>query len=259
LKAEASRTEKLRRRLNPMNSRLKLSDIRRFPRFVGQFRHALFYTLNTGSFWDDYVKEWERAGKGAEFQFLGDEWINRERYVELLREHGTGAKKALEIGCGGGRITAEGVKVFDHVSAADVSGEMLRKAQESVAANNVSFHRLDGFTLHEFGDASIDFVFSHDVFVHFSSLQVYPYLREIDRVLRPGGRALVSFYDLTKSWHMFDEVSLQYWKNRRFPPHMRLHFTTEETLRKLITEAGMEVTLMDSREFLIAGFTKPLA
>jgi len=55
-------------------------------------------------------------------------------------------KKALEIGCSGG-ITATGSKLFKHVHATGISAEMIRKSREAITVSNVTFHKLDGFTL----------------------------------------------------------------------------------------------------------------
>jgi ubiquinone/menaquinone biosynthesis C-methylase UbiE len=255
---ESGRLQRLRNTINPTGTRLKLSDLKRVRRAIGQFRQGFFYTINNGAYWDDYVKEWERTAANSEYQFLGNEWTDEEVFLELLEKFGQDAKRALEIGCGGGRITSKGVTFFGHVSACDVSREMLRKCREAVPAQNLSFHTLDGFTLAEFPDATIDFVYSHDVFVHFSSLQVFPYFLEMQRVLRPGGQGLISFYDFSRDFHTFRASSLQYWGNRRFPPHMRIHFTTEEMIRRMVAEAGLEVQSIDDRRFLIAHIAKPV-
>jgi SAM-dependent methyltransferase len=132
-----------------------------------------------------------------------------------------------------------------------------RRGRESVHATNLTWHELDGFTLRGFADSSVDFVFSHDVFVHFSSLQVLPYLREIWRVLRPGGLGLISFYDFSNSVDLFDSLSMDFWAQRRFPPHMRIHFLTEEMLRSLLDRTGFEILDLDRTNFLIGAFRKP--
>jgi ubiquinone/menaquinone biosynthesis C-methylase UbiE len=113
--------------------------------------------------------------------------IRRGLSCALLKKYADAEKEALEIGCRGGRIAATGVRLFKNVRAEDLSGEMLRKSRETVTSSNVSYHKLDGFALKGFSDSSLDFVYSHVVFVQLSSLQVYPYLMEIQRVLKKGG------------------------------------------------------------------------
>ena len=165
-------------------------------------------------------------------------------------------KEALEIGCGGGRITVAGVGLFKHVYATDLSEEMLRKAREAVTGSAVSFHKLDGFTLKDFSDSSIDFVYSHDVFIQLSSLQVYPNLMEIQRVLKKGGVGLISFYDFVDQFEMFKETSLRFWTRQVCPVYRRLHFLTEEMLRAMLSDIGLQVLEVQKRRFLILAFRK---
>ncbi len=79
-------------------------------------------------------------------------------------------------------------------------------------ASNLTVHKLDGFTLNAFADQSIALVFSHDVFVHFSSLQVYSYLVEIRRVLEDRGIGLLSFFDFVTHFQWFKELAVDLWE-----------------------------------------------
>ena len=219
------------------------------------WRHASDYIVNNGAFWDQYVRVWERSDT-ATLDHVGDEWSHPEEFRDLLRKYASPEKDALEIGSGGGRITSTAVGLFRHVYACDVSSEMLRKAQESVKVQNASFHKIDGFTLANFPNETMDFVYSHDVFVHFSSLQVYPYFFEIKRVLKPGGMGLISFRHFVTNFDMFKSQSLRYWGERRLPPHMRDHFVTEEMIGKMLDDAGLELVEMPRAHFLIVAFRK---
>ena len=49
-----------------------------------------------------------------------------------------------------------------------------------------------------FDEASFDFVFSNSLFTHLMQDDLENYLREIGRVLRPGGRALNTFFLLNR-------------------------------------------------------------
>ena len=78
-----------------------------------------------------------------------------------------------------------------HVHAIDVSAEMLEQArQHNAHLTNVTWHHGDGTTLHPIEDDSIDAAVSHVVFQHIPDPQVtLGYVREMGRVLRPGGWA----------------------------------------------------------------------
>jgi ubiquinone/menaquinone biosynthesis C-methylase UbiE len=208
-------------------------------------------------FWDQYVKNWERSDRLNKEQYVGSEWEYETDFLALLRKYASPDSEALEIGCGGGRITASGVQLFKHVYAADLSAEMLRKCRQAVAGSAVSFHKLDGFTLREFADSSVDFVYSHDVFVQLSSMQVYPYFVEIGRVLRCGGLGLISCYDFVDQFELFKQTSLKFWNRRTFLGHKRrLHFLTEDMIRTMLSDVGFEIQEIQKSRFLTVAFRR---
>jgi ubiquinone/menaquinone biosynthesis C-methylase UbiE len=133
---------------------------------------------------------------------------------------------------------------------------MLRKCKQAIDGP-VSFHKLDGFTLKDFADSSLDIVYSHDVFVQLSSLQIYPYFLEIGRVLKQGGLGLVSCYDFEDQFEMFKETSLKFWTRRAFPVYRRLHFVTEDMVRRMLSDLDLEIVELQKRRFLTVAFRKP--
>lgn len=98
-------------------------------------------------------------------------------------------RKALEIGCGPGRLLAPMTEHFGEVHGVDVSDEMLALARKRLAdAPGARFHLVSGDNLAPVEDNSIDFVYSYTVFQHIPSRDaVMNYLREAHRVLKPGG------------------------------------------------------------------------
>lgn len=239
-----------------MNVPNYIEKFRKLPHVVRQLAHNGGYAVNEELFWDQYVKDWEKSDRNRSQSYLGTEWKNEEDFVSLLRKYSSQEKNALEIGCGGGRITASGVQLFKHVYATDVSEEMVRKAKRSIKAANVSFHKLDGFTLNEFSDQSIDYIYSHDVFIQLSSIQVYPYLREVKRVLRTGGIGLISFYDFVGQFELFKEWSLKFWNERKLPIYRRIHFVTENMIYAMLTDLRLDLIEAQNRRFLIVAFRK---
>jgi ubiquinone/menaquinone biosynthesis C-methylase UbiE len=97
--------------------------------------------------------------------------------------------KVLEIGCGSGRITRALAEVFGEVYAVDISGEMIRQARESLTNHpNAHVFQNSGSDLSVLGDIQVDFAFSFIVFQHIPSREVIrSYVREVHRLLRPGG------------------------------------------------------------------------
>jgi len=107
--------------------------------------------------------------------------------------------KVLEIGCGAGRVTRAFAGFFGQVYAVDISQEMVRQAKEAVAGcpnarvfqnNGKDLSVISGPWWRRFGTTApqIDFAFSFMVFQHIPSRKIIEnYVREVHRLLRPGG------------------------------------------------------------------------
>lgn len=97
--------------------------------------------------------------------------------------------KVLEIGCGTGRVTRALAQVFGEVYAVDVSGEMVERAREVLADQpNIHIFQNNGMDLTVLGEMQVDFAFSSIVFQHIPSREIIEnYVREVHRLLRPGG------------------------------------------------------------------------
>lgn len=95
--------------------------------------------------------------------------------------------RALEIGCGAGRMTRAMAAVFGEVHAVDISAEMIALAKQNLSdLQNVSLYKNNGTDLSELPDRSCDFAFSYIVFQHIPSLGVIEnYIREVHRCLKP--------------------------------------------------------------------------
>jgi SAM-dependent methyltransferase len=103
----------------------------------------------------------------------------------------------VEIGCGMGRLTRALAARGATVRALDVSPRMLGLAREhNPALDNVEWVLGDGRTLAPIADASADACFSHVVFQHLPDpAMALGYVREVARVLRPGGWAAIQVSD----------------------------------------------------------------
>jgi SAM-dependent methyltransferase len=99
------------------------------------------------------------------------------------------ARRALEIGCGPGRLVKPLSRHFGEIHGVDVSDEMIKLARQRLSdIPNAHFHATNGASLGLFADDSFDFVYSYAVFQHIPSRDVVlEYMREICRVLKPGG------------------------------------------------------------------------
>ncbi len=106
----------------------------------------------------------------------------------------------LDVGCGSGLQTVQFARRAKHVVGIDISGSLVRKAQEKLGLrglNNVTLIQGDatGLPLH---DCSVDFVSAYgDVIGHIREYERA--IAEMARVCRPGGTVTIE-YD--NKWHL---------------------------------------------------------
>jgi ubiquinone/menaquinone biosynthesis C-methylase UbiE len=96
--------------------------------------------------------------------------------------------RLLEVGCGGGHV----LRLFPEaqLTGVDVSGEMLKRARVNLAGLPVQLLRGELQEL-DLPAASFDKIVCTEVLEHASKPDVV--LSEIKRLLRPGGRAVITF------------------------------------------------------------------
>ena len=145
-----------------------------------------------------------------------DGYLNtgREFFEYFLRFGGLKASyKVLDIGCGTGRMAVPLTTFLDNdgsYDGIDVIKEDIDWALKSIGKkyDNFNFHQIDisnklynrnGAILGAkyklpFEDNQFDFIFLVSVFTHMLSDDVDNYLAEISRVLKPGGRCLITYF-----------------------------------------------------------------
>ncbi|MBI3680776.1 MAG: class I SAM-dependent methyltransferase [Acidobacteria bacterium] len=135
-----------------------------------------------------YVAFGRHGQDDGEFFSTADEVVYGLEY-ELKRLPAGGRWRALEIGCGPGRLMKPLSRHFGEIHGVDVSDEMVRLAREKLRSiANAHVHVNAGMDLRQFADESFDFVYSYAVFQHIPSREVvYSYLCEARRVLKSGG------------------------------------------------------------------------
>lgn len=149
---------------------------------------------------------WDQRAEEDHFFFvdnrIGYQEADVERFWESGREqfdrmHGllgvevAPSDEVVEIGCGVGRMTRVLADRARSVTAIDVSERMLERARElNPELDNVTWLVGDGKSLAGVADDTADAIHSYVVFHHIPDPEVtLGYVREIGRVLRPGGWA----------------------------------------------------------------------
>lgn len=187
--------------------------------------NARYYVATGQEQWSD--EEYFRSGE-----------INVER--EVLTDMGNICQgmdpkqmRVLEIGCGTGRITRALAKVFGEVYAVDISGEMVRQAQNALRDfPHAHVFQNNGRDLDVVRDGlagqTIDFAFSYIVFQHIPSREVIEnYVREVFALLRPG-----ALFKFQVQGHPEAASRLDSWYGASF---------TEEQARGMAERCGFEM------------------
>jgi len=140
------------------------------------------YFVNTArADWTD--EEFFRSGEQTVAEEILTDMIN------ICQGKDPGDMRVLEIGCGAGRVTRALAKLFGEVHGVDVSGEMVALAREALRdCPNAFVYQNNGMDLSVLPPGLIfDFAFSSIVFQHIPSREIIEnYVREVNRVLRPG-------------------------------------------------------------------------
>ena len=183
--------------------------------------------------WDEYARRWKAERfpvlPGNTVEHLGDEWTAEDtsgggttygldeatirNFSKCLSEQvldrylPSQSKQGLEIGPGGGRLTSLLLPRTEVLHAADPSEVMLKRLSARFQDHPaLRTYVTDGMTLPPLADGSLDFVASFDVFVHFEPRLVHWYLRQIARLLKPGGIGLIHYASVISpiGWRQFE-------------------------------------------------------
>ena len=210
---------------------------------------------------------WQEHPCGTKF---ADAPPGSPRFYELVEEHrytkewhipaaaGFAQTKdldVLEIGCGLGTDGAQFAKAGANYTGIDLTDAAVDLARRRFKISNLrgSFSVADAERL-DFSDNSFDLVYSHGVLHHTPDTQAA--VREIHRVLRPGGRAVVMLYH-RDSYNYRINISVL----RRAGVHLlrwnagvklvrALTGESEDSLREHVRQLRSDREYLSSNEFL---------
>lgn len=140
----------------------------------------------------------KRGGRWDPAEFLATGRAEIECQLGFLAGHGLPLRRrrALDFGCGVGRLTRALGTHFDEVLGLDVSPSMIDAARRLNAdAPNLRFVENPHTRLHGIDDGSIDLVYSCITLQHIPPPLAAGYVAEFLRVLAPGGVAVFQFVD----------------------------------------------------------------
>ena len=121
------------------------------------------------------------------------ELIEKKKLLEIIKRYNGYFKgKAVEFGCGIGRLTELLSKYFDHIDAADYCKEFIDIAKENARKKNISnisyfASSMDDFNLNK----KYDFVFTAGFIIFLDEKQFSRLVKKIVNDLKPGGICLM--------------------------------------------------------------------
>jgi ubiquinone/menaquinone biosynthesis C-methylase UbiE len=152
----------------------------------------------------------------------------------------------LDLGCGIGRVTRYVAPLCREVWAVDISPQMLELARTRLAElPNVRFALSNEASLSEPPTASVDFAYSLLTLQHVEREHAFALLREVRRVLRPGGLAHFTFPNLLSDEYL--RAFLNYVETGEANSNpARARFYTPEEVDRLASAAGFAIVDFDA-------------
>jgi ubiquinone/menaquinone biosynthesis C-methylase UbiE len=181
--------------------------------------------------WAILTSPGKRFGRWDSDEFFATGTAEAEAFMRRAAELGVPKERgrALDFGCGLGRMTRALAQHFDACIGVDISEDMIRGARDaSPDIDGLSFVVNQADDLSRFADASFDLVYSMIVLQHVPDRgAIESYVREFCRVLRPGGLAVFSLPS-----HIPAIFRLQ-WRRRLYLGLRRLGVRAEFLYRRL--------------------------
>ena len=198
--------------------------------------------------WSQFAEEWVAWAREPNHDAF---WAYRASLAAFI---GRGNGKALDVGCGEGRIARELTACGFQVTAVDPVGQLVRAAIEARSARN---YAVASATELPFVNAQFDLVVAYNVLMDVEDVPTA--LKEFRRVIRPTGQLIISIVHPFVDHGRFTSKELNspfilegtYFGRQRFEgveerDGLRMHFAgwsqPLEAYGMALEEAGLAIT-----------------
>lgn len=150
----------------------------------------------------------------------------------------------IELACGRGRHVDKYYDKAGLITLVDILEKNIEYCKERFAGREgISYYQNNGYDLSELRDGGYTAIFTYDSMVHFEMFDIFSYLKETYRVLKPGGMGLFHHSNLMTDYS-------QTFENAGNPDAR--NFMSKELFAYLAYKAGLEIV-----EQQIVDWTQP--
>ncbi len=146
------------------------------------YKNSEISYVENQDYYDSFAQIYENKRGQGYHQMIDD------LEIAILEKYLHKTDKVLELGCGTGLILKEIDKKVSKATGVDLSEKMLEKARE----RGLDVYQSEASEM-PFEDNTFDLVYSYKVLAHIEAIEKT--LHEIKRVLKPGGTAVLEFYN----------------------------------------------------------------
>ncbi len=174
----------------------------------------------------------------------------------LLAPYVDAGSTVLDLGCGIGRVARYVAPRCKALWAVDASETMLELAARRLAGlDNVRYARCLGTAVEEVPDGSVDLVYSILVLQHLEREDAFQLLRDVVRLLKPGGTAYLTFPNLLSDVYLRSFVTDVDRGQVTNPVRARIY--TPQEVERLVPAAGLELRELRPEENIVAVAGRP--
>jgi SAM-dependent methyltransferase len=203
---------------------------------------------------EDY---WERLGhddpmwavlsrpeKWGEEEFFSTGAAEIAEVIDYVAALGVPARRerALDFGCGLGRLSRPLAAHFDHVVGVDIAKSMIERAERlNASIPNCQFRHNPRPDLADFDSASFDFIYSNITLQHMAPALAKGYLVEFMRVLADGGLLLFQLPGGRSKQHESGSEGVRRRLKNLLRPAVEMYYVPREEVITTLRSAGARV------------------
>ncbi|MET0626634.1 MAG: class I SAM-dependent methyltransferase [Pyrinomonadaceae bacterium] len=188
---------------------------------------------------------------GGEFEAVGVLELETLKYFGLKED-----SYVIDVGCGSGRLAKPLSRYLTgRYLGIDIAPTLVGYARRIAGRDDWRFEVAEGLSIPE-EDGAADVVCFFSVLTHLLHEQSYVYLREAERVLKPGGKVVFSFLDFTvrDHWVVF-EGNIRDLAAHSKPLNM---FVSKDTIRVWAERLGLQIQAVEDDDKPFVPLSEPI-